>query len=69
MSAATTLCLTTLWTSWRPNQSHQNTLHFLNAHVHMLNHSPVEHASRHIPPPTFLLQGIETLEDDTFHDG
>src|SRR5215510_12948639 len=48
------------------NQPYQNILHFLNAHVHMLNHSSVQHTRRHIPPTTFLLQGVETLEDDTF---
>ncbi len=52
-----------------PNQSHQNTLHFLNTHIHMLNHSTVKHARRHIPPPTFLLQVSKTLEDDTFTVG
>jgi hypothetical protein len=35
----------------------------------MLNYCPVEHARRHIPPTTFLLQVIETLEDDTFTVG
>ena len=51
------------------DQPHQDTLHFLNAHVHMLNHSPIEHSCRDIPPPSFLLQVIETLEDDTFTVG
>src|SRR6266446_5140884 len=32
----------------------------------MLNHSSIEHARRHIPPPAFLLQGMKTLENDTF---
>jgi len=32
----------------------------------MFNHSPIQHARRDIPPTAFLLQGIETLEDDTF---
>src|SRR5712691_4499168 len=49
-----------------PNQPYQDTLHFLNAHIDMLDDSPVQHARRHIPPPTLLLQGIETLNDDTF---
>jgi hypothetical protein len=35
----------------------------------MLNHSSIEHARRHIPPPTLLLQGMETLEDDAFPVG
>jgi hypothetical protein len=48
------------------NQPHQNALHFLNTHVHMLNHSPIQHARRNIPPPTLLLQVVETLENDAF---
>src|SRR5262249_57259542 len=52
-----------------PNESYQNTLHFLNAHIHMLNHSPVEHPCRNIPPPTLLLQVVETLQNDTFPVG
>src|SRR5438874_5134722 len=48
------------------DQSHQNTLHLLNTHVHLLNHTSVQHSRRYIPPPAFLLQGMETLEDDTF---
>ena len=51
------------------NQSHQDTLHFLNAHIDMLNHSSVEHSRRHIPSPTLLLQVSKTLEDDTFPMG
>jgi hypothetical protein len=48
------------------DQPHQDTLHFLNTHVYILNHSPVQHPRRHIPPPTFLLQVIETLKDNAF---
>src|SRR2546423_15236008 len=29
-----------------PDLPHQNTLHFLNSHINMLNHSPVEHSCR-----------------------
>src|SRR6266446_1224170 len=54
---------------WMSDQPHQNTLHLLNTHVHMFNHSPVKHARRNIPPPAFLLQSIETLEDNTFTMG
>jgi hypothetical protein len=32
----------------------------------MLNHSPIEHARRNMPAPALLLQGMETLENDTF---
>src|SRR5215813_10326598 len=58
-----------LWQVFMPDQPCQNILHFFNAHIDMLNHSPVEHPCRHIPPPTFLLQVVETLEDDTFPMG
>src|SRR5256885_2740459 len=51
------------------DQPHQNTLHLVSAHVHILSHSTVKHARRHIPPPAFLLQVIETLEDNTFPVG
>ena len=51
------------------DQPHQNTLHLLNCHVYILNYSPVEHSCRDIPPPAFLLQGMETLEDHTFPMG
>src|SRR5262245_20512600 len=52
-----------------PDQPYQNTLHLLNAHIDMLNHTTVQHARRHMPPPAFLLQGMKTLEDDTFTMG
>jgi len=35
----------------------------------MLNHSSIEHARRHIPPPAFLWQVRESLEDDAFSVG
>jgi hypothetical protein len=66
---ATTLCITTVWASGLSNQSHQNTLHFLNAHVHMLDYRSIEHSYGHMSPTSFLLQVIETLEDDTFPVG
>ena len=51
------------------DEPNNNALHFLYTHVHMLNHSSVKHARRNIPPTTFLLQGMETLENDTFPVG
>ena len=35
----------------------------------MLNHSPVERSCRHIPLTTFLLQVVETLQNDAFPVG
>jgi len=35
----------------------------------MLDHTPVKHSRRHIPPTTFLLQVIQTLENDAFPMG
>src|SRR5215470_14207571 len=52
-----------------PDQPYQDTLHFLNTHVHILNYSSVEHPRRYIPPPTFLLQVVEALQNDTFPVG
>jgi hypothetical protein len=51
------------------NKTHENTLHLLNAHVHMLDHTPVQHPRRNIPPTAFLLEVIKTLEDDAFAVG
>src|SRR5262244_1534683 len=51
------------------DETHENTLHFLNAHVHMLNHSTVKHACGHSPSSTFLLQVVEALEDEAFPVG
>ena len=51
------------------DQPHQNALHILHAHIDMLNHSPVQHCCRYIPPPTFLLQVSKTLKDDAFPVG
>jgi hypothetical protein len=53
----------------RSDQPHQPALHCLDAHVHMLDDSAVAHARMHLPPPAFLLQGRETLEDNTFLGG
>jgi hypothetical protein len=49
-----------------PNQPYQDTLHFLNAHIHTLDHRPVEHSCRHIPSTAFLLEAGKTLQDDAF---
>src|SRR2546425_2957952 len=54
---------------WMSDQPRQNALHFLNTHVHILNYTPVEHSCRNMSIPSFLLQIIETLEDDTFPVG
>jgi hypothetical protein len=52
-----------------PDQSYQNALHFFDAHVYILDHSSVEHPSGNIPAIAFLLQGVETLQDDAFTVG
>jgi hypothetical protein len=52
-----------------PYQSYQNTLHLINTHIHMLDHTSVEHACGNMPPTAFLLQVIETLQDDAFTVG
>jgi hypothetical protein len=48
------------------DEPHKDTLHFLNAHLRILDDSPVQPSRRDMPPAAFLLQGIETLEEDTF---
>jgi hypothetical protein len=32
----------------------------------VLAHTSIQHSYRYIPPPTFLLQVVEALEDDMF---
>jgi hypothetical protein len=54
---------------WMSDEPNKNALHFLHAHVYMLNHSSVQHSRRDIPPPTFLLQVVETLQNYTFPVG
>ena len=51
------------------DEPNKNALHFLNAHVYILDYSSIEHSRRNIPPPAFLLQVVETLENDTFSMG
>jgi hypothetical protein len=51
------------------NQSHQNTLHVLNAHIDVLDHSPVGHCCGNMPPTTFLLEVSKALQDDAFTVG
>ena len=52
-----------------PDKPYENTLHFLHAHIHILDHSSVEHSCWHIPPTTFLLEIVETLQDNAFTVG
>jgi hypothetical protein len=51
------------------DEPYQDTLHLFNCHVHILDDRSIEHSCRHIPPPAFLLQGMKTLEDNTFPGG
>src|SRR5262249_3127389 len=48
------------------DQPYQNTLHFLNAYIDMLNHSPVEHPRWHVPTTPLLLQLLQALQNDSF---
>jgi hypothetical protein len=47
------------------DQPYQDALHFLNAYVYMLNHSPIEHTHWHMPTTTLLLQLLQALQDDS----
>jgi hypothetical protein len=40
-----------------------------HALVLILAHTSIQHSRRDIPPTTFLLQGVETLQDNTFPMG
>jgi hypothetical protein len=51
------------------DESDQDTLHVLHAHIHMFYHSAIEHPGRHMPPMAFLLEIRQALEDDTFTMG
>ena len=49
-----------------PDETYKYTLHFCDAHIHMLDDAPVEHSRWHVPTTALLLQGLETPEDDSF---
>jgi hypothetical protein len=44
----------------------KNALHFFNAHIDMLDHTPVEHTRRNVPITALLLQLLQAPEDDAF---
>ncbi|MCG8598652.1 MAG: hypothetical protein MI807_00730 [Verrucomicrobiales bacterium] len=39
-----------------PNAPYQYTLHFIHAHIDMLDHTAIEHTSWNVPVTTFLLK-------------
>jgi hypothetical protein len=52
-----------------PNEADQDALHFLDAHIHMLNHTAVEHARRDMPVTALRLQFAEAPQDNAFTTG
>jgi hypothetical protein len=46
-----------------PDQSYQDVLHLLDAHLDMLNHTPVKHTRWHVSATTFLLQLVQAPQD------
>src|SRR5262245_14688171 len=60
---------TALWQEFMSDHPAQNNLHFLIAHIYVLDHRSVEQSCRNISPTAFLLQVIEALEDDSFPVG
>lgn len=44
-------------------------LKFLHAHIQMLDDPAVEHRSRYTPSSTFILQPVETIQDDPLFAG
>jgi hypothetical protein len=47
----------------------KNALHFFNAHIDMLDHTPVQHTRWHVPITALLLQFLQAPEDDSFTMG
>ena len=41
----------------------KNALHFFNAHIDMLDHTPVEHTRWNVPMTALLLQFLQAPED------
>ena len=52
-----------------PDEPHQDTLHLINGHIHILNDAAIEHTSWHMPITAFLLKVAETPQDDAFPVG
>jgi hypothetical protein len=48
------------------DQSHKDTRHFLDTHIHMLDHTSIQHPRWHIPTTMLLLQCLEAPQDDAF---
>jgi hypothetical protein len=51
------------------DQPHQDALHCLNAHIHILDDRSIKYPCGNMSPPAFLLQVIQTFQDDTFRVG
>jgi hypothetical protein len=52
-----------------PDESYEDALHFLDAHVNVLNHTSVKHARWHMSTTSLLLQIVETLQDNALTTG
>jgi hypothetical protein len=48
------------------DEPHENALHFFNAHIDMLDHTPVEHTRGDVPIAALLLQCLQAPEDNAF---
>jgi hypothetical protein len=48
------------------NEPNENALHFFNAHIDMLDHTPVEHTRWDMPIAALLLQFLQAPEDNSF---
>ena len=49
-----------------PNQPYQDALHLLDAHINILDYTSVKHTRWHVSATTFLLERVQTLQDDPF---
>jgi hypothetical protein len=48
------------------DESHKDTLHFLDTHIYMLDHTSIEHPRWYMPTIALLLQFLEAPENDSF---
>jgi hypothetical protein len=49
-----------------PNEPHENALHCCNAHIDLLDYTPVEHTRWDVPIAALLLQCLQAPEDNPF---
>ena len=48
------------------DEPNENALHFFNAHIDMLDYTPIEHTRWDVPITALLLQCLQAPEDNAF---